>query len=375
MKNPFTDTSPISVAKPHTIKKFELISHYVDEWARKILGYDKSAGIIYIDCMCNCGVYYDEDGSLIDGTAILVVKALDDIISNYSGKKAILYFNDIDEAKVSKLQEVISQIAPKNLNINFNIGDANEFLKSLNIGKYSYYNTLLIYDPFNAAIDWSAVSPYLNIWGEVIINHMVSDTVRGAHVAQKDDVIAKYQETYQTSIEEIIRLGCDRKSLDQVIVNIIKNQTSNSNREHFVASFPFFNRVNGQVYNLIHCCSNIKGLILYKKVAWKTFGGKSSLKNTHGVENQLCLSLNGSESIIDTVTDDSCFYVKDIAKYIVDQFGSLGSVELQTIYDDLDRHPIFPSDGFKNEIKEELKLSYGVKFPRGKGIAEFGHGD
>ena len=36
MKNPFTDTSPISVAKPHTIKKFELISHYVDEWARKM---------------------------------------------------------------------------------------------------------------------------------------------------------------------------------------------------------------------------------------------------------------------------------------------------------------------------------------------------
>lgn len=89
----------------------------------------------------------------------------------------------------------------------------------------------------------------------------------------------------------------------------------------------------------------------------------------------MCLSLDGSDSIIDTVTDDSCFYVKDIAKYIVDKFGSLGSVELQTIYDDLDRHPIFPSDGFKNEIKEELKLSYGVKFPRGKGIAEFGHGD
>lgn len=93
MKKQFTAISPISVAKPHTIKKFELISHYVDEWARKILGYDKSAGIIYIDCMCNCGVYYDEDGTLIDGTAILVVKALDDIISNYSGKKAILYFN------------------------------------------------------------------------------------------------------------------------------------------------------------------------------------------------------------------------------------------------------------------------------------------
>ncbi|MDR3601417.1 MAG: hypothetical protein P4L49_13210 [Desulfosporosinus sp.] len=53
-------SDPITIAKPHTLKKFELISRYVDEWARKILGYPKSQGIIYIDCMCNCGMYYDE---------------------------------------------------------------------------------------------------------------------------------------------------------------------------------------------------------------------------------------------------------------------------------------------------------------------------
>ena len=52
----------ITEAKPHTIKKFELIERYVDEWARKILGYDGkdgregSKGIIYIDCMSNSGV-------------------------------------------------------------------------------------------------------------------------------------------------------------------------------------------------------------------------------------------------------------------------------------------------------------------------------
>lgn len=49
----------ITEAKPHTIKKFELIEKYVDEWARKILGYkgknglNGSKGIIYIDCMSN----------------------------------------------------------------------------------------------------------------------------------------------------------------------------------------------------------------------------------------------------------------------------------------------------------------------------------
>ena len=307
-------SDPITIAKPHTLKKFELISRYVDEWARKILGYPKSRGIIYIDCMCNCGMYYDEQEKLIEGTAIRVVKLLNEIVQNYPGKEIVLYFNDIEKARVEKLKGFINSIDHGNLQLNFNVGDANEFLKELNVRKYSHFNTLMIYDPYDAAIDWEAITPYLNIWGEVIINHMVSDTVRGANVANKSSVIAKYQDTYQKSIDEIISLGCDRKQLDQVVVDIIKKQTLASKREHYIASFPFFNRNNGQVYNLIHCCSNIEGLILYKKIAWKTFGGKSSLKNTHGMENQLCLAFDENGSI-HTLTDENCFFVKDIAKY------------------------------------------------------------
>jgi hypothetical protein len=121
---------------------------------------------------------------------------------------------------------------------------------------------------------------------------------------------------------------------------------------------------------LIHCCSNIKGLILFKKVAWQTFGGKSSLKNTHGSEDQMCLDLSGS-GIVDTITDENCYFVKDIAKYVYNKYKDLETVSLDTVYFDLDRHPIFPSDGFKNELKEELKLTYSTTFPRGKNSVEF----
>ena len=47
-----SDVEIITEAKPHTIKKFELIERYVDEWARKILGFegvngrDGSKGVI-----------------------------------------------------------------------------------------------------------------------------------------------------------------------------------------------------------------------------------------------------------------------------------------------------------------------------------------
>ena len=47
----------ISIAKPHTIKKFELIESYVETWAQKLLQNNWCEGIVFIDCMCNSGIY------------------------------------------------------------------------------------------------------------------------------------------------------------------------------------------------------------------------------------------------------------------------------------------------------------------------------
>ena len=85
----------ITKISPHTVKKFELIEKYVDEWARKILGIKGvngmpgSKGVIYIDCMCNSGLY-EVDGNIVEGTALRVAKKLNEIISNYPGKEATI---------------------------------------------------------------------------------------------------------------------------------------------------------------------------------------------------------------------------------------------------------------------------------------------
>lgn len=47
----------ISKASPHTIKKFELIEEYIKSWAQKLLLTESCNGLIFIDCMCNSGVY------------------------------------------------------------------------------------------------------------------------------------------------------------------------------------------------------------------------------------------------------------------------------------------------------------------------------
>ena len=105
----------ITEAKPHTIKKFELIEKYVEAWAYKILnyrgnpGYAPASGVIFIDCMSNSGVYKDIYGNRVEGTALRVAQCLNRIISNYPGKKAILIFNDLESARVDYLKSEIEK--------------------------------------------------------------------------------------------------------------------------------------------------------------------------------------------------------------------------------------------------------------------------
>ena len=53
-----------------------------------------------------------------------------------------------------------------------------------------------------------------------------------------------------------------------------------------------------------------------------------------------------------------------IAKYIYDEYSHMKTVSWDDVCKALDVHPIFPSDGFKNEIKKELGI-LGVKITKG----------
>lgn len=354
----------IDTASPHTIKKFELIKAYVTAWAQKLLNYQECDGIVFIDCMCSSGVYQDSQGNEVFGTPIRVAKYLSDIMKNFPDKQAWLCFNDLSAEKI----EILKCYLPPNTD-NFIIStrncDGNELLRGIaaNLPKYQKMNYLLIYDPYTASVDWEALMPYLRHWGEVIINHMVSDAVRGVSQAKSHTAIAKYEQTYLATIEELATFGSDREAYEKRIQEIMTVLRGASGKRYFIASFPFFNKRNALVYNLIHGSSNIEGFKLFKKTAWKTFGGKSSSKDTHGNENQLMLDIT-RENVVTTITDEYCYYVKDIAKYLYFVFKGRIDVPLKEVWGILDEHPIFPSEGYSNEIKNILKRDYGCKISR-----------
>lgn len=360
----------ISIASPHTIKKFELIEAYVETWAHKLLEYGhntgKCNGIVFIDCMCNSGVYIDETtGNHVEGTPIRVAKILSSIMHerNYQKQNAWLYFNDLSSNKIAELRKHLPDNT-HNFHIETSIGDGNDLIKEIGnkLNSNTKVNYLLVYDPYQASIDWEALLPFIKNWGEIIVNHMVSDSIRAIPQAKRPQAVSKYEQTYLTSIEDLIQFGSDRNAFEQRIKNIISTMNEGSHKHYYMASYPFFNSKNAVVYNLIHCTSNINGFKLYKSTAWKTFNGRSSNKNSKVNQRQLLFSLDQTDETVEmtTETDDNCYCVQDIVKFIVGTFKGKIDVPLTKIWSVVDEHPVFPSDLYKNEIKDLIK-SEGYK--------------
>ena len=351
----------ITKASPHTIKKFELITMYIESWAQKLMLNKQCKGLIFIDCMCNSGVYENQNGKLIDGTPIRVAKVLLDVARTYTNKMVNIYFNDLNKARVCELEKHLPE-NERNFKIITSSKDAVDLLEHIGpqLSETSHYNYFLLYDPYDAHIDWKVLLPFFRHWGEVMINHALLDPVRAITSTKSDTAIEKYERTYLTDFENLVPYGSDKKAYEKrisQILNYIKG-----NRRYYIASFPFYNSKNSLQYDLIHCTSNIEGYKLYKKCAWKVFGGKSSTKRTGSQYIQLEMNFDEkSKSEIDEPIDEGCYTIHDVAGYLQHVFSGQEKVPLDEIWSVLADHPIFPYDVFRKEIKNELIQYYQAK--------------
>ena len=357
----------VSIASHHTIKKFELISKYVEAWVEILLNSQKCNGIVYIDCMSNSGVYRKEtvDGEIIEGTALLVANIIAKAMTKYSSQQAFLYFNDLDSNKIDELNTRLPKMT-HNFHIHTDSMDASELLNKISSQFDSVFqgmNFLLIYDPYDANIDWDVLMPFMKNWGEVIINHMVSDTVRAAKTAKRQEVVDKYERTYRTNIEDLIAFGSGRDVYEQKVQSIIRDLSGRKDR-YYVASFPFFNKMNSVVYDLIHCTGHHLGFDLFKEIAWKTFDDKSSDKHVNKSDDdkyeQIALNLLTGQVEVENHTDDSCYSLKDIALYLQNHFRGRIDVPKDEVIEYISDHPVFPTRNYRKKIWDALKRYYGA---------------
>ena len=122
--------SVISRASPHTIKKFEIIEEYIKSWAHKLMLNDSCNGLVFIDCMCNCGVYTDENGKTVNGTAVRVSEVLLEVARTYTDKMVYIYLNDKDAKRVDELEKHLPQ-NERNYQIVTSRLDAHDLLKTI----------------------------------------------------------------------------------------------------------------------------------------------------------------------------------------------------------------------------------------------------
>lgn len=354
-------SSIISVVSPHTVKKFELIESYIQTWAQKRVADDSCNEIVVIDCMCNSGIYRDSiDGTIVKGTPLRIVEILRSVAQSNPNKCIQIYFNDISDGKVNELRKHLPE-DERNYQIITSVGDGNQLLKiigpQLQTNKHMHF--FLLYDPYDASIDWSALAPFLRNKGEVIINHMVSDPVRAITVARRSITRKKYRSTYLSDFEQLVPYGSNKQAYEDRIEEIIDKLKGTQN--YFVSAFPFYNSHNTQIYSLVHCTSDFVEFKRYKQCAWNVFGAQSSTKRRNGEQYQLMLNLDSNiNSQITVETDRSCFNICDIAKYLSRTFTGQANVSVGTLWRALDKHPVFPSRLYDNEIISALEDIYGA---------------
>ncbi|EKU71558.1 three-Cys-motif partner protein TcmP [Selenomonas sp. F0473] len=345
----------ISTVSPHTIKKFELVEAYIKSWAQKLINFRDCNRLAFIDCMCNSGIYRDDDRKEVKGTPLRVAKILSEVAHDHLDKQLYLYLNDKSQRKINELRKHLPQ-EEENFHIITSAVDRDDFLYEVGdqLCDCQDLHFFLFYDPYDANINWDPLVPFFRGWGEVLINHMVSDTIRGVPQVKQESAKEKYESTYLTAIGNLLSCGTDKAAYEHIVEEIIRKL--NGKGKYFVGAFPFYNSKNTQMYSLVHCTNNIVGFKLYKETAWKIFGGKSSTQNTHENPDQTVL--------FDDVGYDTknCFYVSDIAKYLQKNYEGKSDVLLSKLWKSLDYHPVFPSDGYREEIKKYLKSVYGAQF-------------
>jgi hypothetical protein len=182
---------------------------------------------------------------------------------------------------------------------------------------------------------------------------MVSDTIRGVSGAITSNTIEKYQHTYAKPIQYLKSSKFSVESFEEMLEENIKTMNDKTKKGYYLSCTPFFNKTNSIVYYIIHYTNHIKGFMLFKKSVWNTFDGHSSGKDMKCKQKQMLLDFNKDGTI--HYVDKNCFNIDNMVDYLVSKVNSHASIKQKELWNYLDCHPVFISEGYRNKIKSLLK--------------------
>ena len=253
-----------------TTYKIKYISNYVENWARVLSNAEYTDRLVFIDCMCNAGIYKDGDFC----TAIEVLKIFKKFAYSFPEKKYCLYVNDLSKKRMKIFKKVVEVVLGEslleNLEINYNNMDVNEYvnLQTTKHTEFNYPNVTILYvDPY----DFGTVHiPTLRKFAEkyyceIIFNLFTSDFVRN----QMDERILKIIDNEKVNIY----------TKNQLVDYIIKQLKVNKMKYSFQYAFRI--KTNVELYQIMFLTPNKKGLDELKNAIWETFKGEAFHRNNN----------------------------------------------------------------------------------------------
>lgn len=245
-----------------TAHKIKFMRKYIDSWYNIVLNYGYT-GVVFIDCMSNCGAYND-NGHAINGTSQEAMRSfLSQNNGIYKSNDFNIYVNDIDSDRIICQQCIWKKTnnefgEKQNVSFYFSNHDVSFFLRNdalsiLRDSEKKNKHILLFYDPYQAKIDWKGLKPFLisnNV--DVILTHFTSDVIRGIKTAKNSEAIQKYEETYDLPFKEIYThvTNSNKNSLSFLRNRIIDKVSEISNKK-LVSYGPIFNSVNRVLYDIV----------------------------------------------------------------------------------------------------------------------------
>lgn len=364
----------LNEVKQGTVKKIDLMAHYVEGWLHKILLNKKIPykGVLFIDCMANAGALAFEN-RIIEGTAQRVEKIfVKSKTSQLCAKEFEIIVNDIDSRKINCQKCIWKQVVSSNTNVIFNTynNDVEDFLKNdalriLEDAEKRGYHTLLFYDPYDSTVHWDSLKPFLksNKVDLIITHFWACDSRRAIEQVTTDEAKRKYEETYGLPFDELLKQFKSKEKLqrNEFLRKLFEDQARKFGASYKkIAYAPVFNVKRQPIYDIVCISFSHHATTLFKNKMYNQY--RPEVKDTHQMQTSffedLFFSDGEASSYVknreDGVSEMDFFYnPKNFAEAIQKEFKGLEVTKLD--FDNfIELHERIPSSA-KKEIKKILK--------------------
>ncbi len=323
-------------AKLHTQYKIKYIKNYVKRWLNVAVNCSQR-NIVFIDSMCNAGVY--KDG--IKGTCIEVVELFIRYAKENNNKQFYIFLNDYDENRIKILNEILNSYdKPNNLKISVKNKEVVEYLNLLidkNVFTGSCF-TLLYTDPYNFGITnlLSTIKNFIDkYYCELLFNFFSSDIRRNRNNISAQDKMSKIKNELSSVITNINVVEDENKEILDKLINTYKN-TKNIK---YSFAYRFNNTNNAELYYIVFFTPNRRGLELIKETIWEVFNGEESFKKQIDIDKNQLKLFNTDDLLINT-------YSRPMRESII----NLAKEKRELSYDDIETYVL------ENSLLKETQI-------------------